>query len=116
MGKAERPPAVLHGAVGDGFTALDNLVALTSPATFLTSPCGAATPMLRPRRTIDAKSTARKLDDLAGELRREAEQSELDPYDEALLAAVLGLIEAMKTQAAAVAGAEARLCKVARRA
>ena len=72
--------------------------------------------MLRPRKTIDAKSTARTLDELAGALRREAEQPELDPYDDALLAAVLGLLEATKAQAAAVAGAEARLGKVARRA
>ena len=67
-------------------------------------------------RTSDAESTARTIDELAGTLQRKAEQSELDPYDEALLAAVLGLIEATKTQAAAVAGVEERLGKVARRA
>ena len=72
--------------------------------------------MLRPRKTIDAKSTARTLDDLADALRREAEQSELDPYDEALLGAVLGLMEATKAQAVAVAGVEGQLGKVARRA
>ena len=72
--------------------------------------------MLRPRRTIDAKSTARTLDDLAGTLRREAEHSDLDPYDEAMLGAVLGLMEATKAQVTAVAEVEARLGKVARRA
>ena len=72
--------------------------------------------MLRPRRTIDAKSTARTLNELAGALRPEAEQSEFDPCDEALLGAVLGLMKATEAQAAAVVGAEERLGKVVRRA
>ena len=72
--------------------------------------------MLRSKRTIDAKLTARVLDELTGTLRREAEQSHLDPYDEAMLGAVLGLMEATKAQATAVAEVEARLGKVARRA
>ena len=72
--------------------------------------------MLRPRTTIDSRTTIAKLDDLAGALRIEADKADLDPYDEAMLNAVLGLIETAKVETAALGGMETQFGKLARRA
>ena len=70
--------------------------------------------MLRPRKTIDPEATRTRLDDLGSALRREAEGAEADPFDEAMVAAVLGAAEAMKAEAAALSEVEGRLGKLAR--
>ncbi len=72
--------------------------------------------MPRPRKTIDAGATRAKLDGFVGAVRREAEGAESDPFDDAMLAAVVGIAEAMKAEAGALAEVEARLGKLARRA
>jgi hypothetical protein len=71
--------------------------------------------MLRPRKTVDAAGRRARLDDLVGTLRREIEGSEADPFDDAMVAAVVGVAEAMKAETDAMADAEARLGRVARR-
>ena len=48
-------------------------------------------------------------------MRREAEGAEADPFDDALVAAVLGAAETMKAEVAALAEVEARLGRLARR-
>ena len=70
--------------------------------------------MLRPRRTINAATTRAKLDDLVKTLRREALASDPDPFDEAMVAAVVGLAEALKSEADALAKVEAVIGKLAR--
>ena len=71
--------------------------------------------MLRPRKTIDAAGTRARLDELQTIVRREAEGAEADPFDDAMVAAVAGAAEAMKAGADALAEAEARIGKLARR-
>ncbi len=71
--------------------------------------------MPKPRKTIDAGATRAKLDDLVDAVRREAEGAENDPFDDAMLAAVVGIAEALKAEADALAELEARLGRLARR-
>ncbi len=71
--------------------------------------------MLKPRKTIDAGATRAKLDDLADAVRREAGRAEADPFDDAMLAAVTGIAEAMKAEAEALAEIEAWIGKLTRR-
>ena len=71
--------------------------------------------MLRPRKTIDAASTRARLDELQAAIRREAEGAEADPFDDAMVAAVLGAAEALKDDADALAEIEARLGRLARK-
>lgn len=71
--------------------------------------------MLRSRKTIGAGATLARLDDLAAHVRREAEGAEADPFDDAMLAAVAGLAEAMKAEASALAELEAGLQKADRK-
>lgn len=72
--------------------------------------------MLRPRKTIDATSTRTKLDDLQAVVRREGEGADADPFDDAMLAAVLGAAEALKAEAGRLAEVERQVGRVARRA
>lgn len=72
--------------------------------------------MLRPRRTINAETTRAKLDELQAATQREVELAEADPFDDARVAAVNGLIDAMKGQTSALAGMEAGLVKATRNA
>lgn len=73
--------------------------------------------MLRSRRTaIDAAGTAAKLDGLQAVVHREGEGAEADPFDDAMMAAVVGVAEALKAEADALVEIEARLGKLARRA
>ena len=72
--------------------------------------------MLRSRKTTNAAGTRTKLDELAAEVRREAEGAEADPFDEAMVAAVAGVAEAMKVQADALVEIETRLGRLAPRA
>ena len=71
--------------------------------------------MLRPRKTIDPKATRASLDDLGAAVQREAEGAEADPFDKAMVAAVLGVAEAMKGEAAALSEVEHRLGKLVRK-
>ena len=71
--------------------------------------------MLRPRTTIDAAGAATKLDGLQAAVRRETEGAEADPFDNAMVAAVLGAAEALKVEGDALAGFEARLNRLARK-
>ncbi len=68
--------------------------------------------MPKPRKTIDAGATRAKLDGLVDAVRREAEGAESDPLDDAMLATVVGVAEAVNTEAGALAE---RMTKVARR-
>ena len=72
--------------------------------------------MLRPRKTTDPKATRTGLDDVGSAVRREAESAEADPFDEAMVAAVLGAVEAMKAEGDALREIEERLGKLARKA
>ncbi len=72
--------------------------------------------MLRPRKTIDAASARARLDDVVAAVRREAEGAEADPFDEAMVAAVLGAVDAMKAEGDALSEIEERLGKLARKA
>lgn len=72
--------------------------------------------MLRSRTTINAAGTRARLDALHATIQREAEGAEADPFDDAMLAAVAGVVEALKAEADALAEVEARLGKVARKA
>ena len=71
--------------------------------------------MLRPRKMIDPVAVVAKLDDLTNILRREADRAEVDPYDEALLGAVFGLIETSKVETVAFGKIETQFGKLARR-
>lgn len=71
--------------------------------------------MLRPRKTVDAAGTRAKLDDVMATLRREALASDHDPFDNAMMAAVAGLAEAMKAETDAMVDAEARLGRLVRK-
>ena len=75
----------------------------------------AADLMLRPRKTIDPKATRARLDEIGAAVRREAESAEADPFDEAMVAAVLGVAETLKAEAAALSAVEDRLGKLVRK-
>ena len=70
--------------------------------------------MLRPRKTADAAGRRARLDDLVAALQREALASDHDPFDDAMVAAVVGLAEAMKAETDAFANAQARLGRLVR--
>lgn len=72
--------------------------------------------MWRPWKTIDSADTGMKLDELQMAVRREMEGSEADPSEDAMVAAVVGLAGAMKAEADVLAGVEAQMGKLARRA
>ena len=72
--------------------------------------------MLRLHKTIDVDDTRARLDGLTSAVRREVESAEADPFDDAMVAAVVGLAEGLKGEAGALAELEARLGKLARRA
>ncbi len=72
--------------------------------------------MMRPRKPIRAAAHRAKLDELQAAIRREADAAEADPFDEAMVAAVVGLADALKAEADALAEIEARLGKLERRA
>ncbi len=72
--------------------------------------------MLRSRMIIDAAGTRARLDELQAAVRREADAAEADPFDEAMVAAVLGVADVMKAEADALAEIEARMGKMERRA
>ena len=63
---------------------------------------------------IDPKATRTRLDEIGGTVRRETENAEADPFDEAMVAAVLGAAEAMKAEAATLSEVEDRMDKLAR--
>ena len=69
--------------------------------------------MLRPRVTIDAAAHRAKLDDVVGTVRREADTADADPFDDAMVAAVYGVADALKAQADALAEMEAWMAKLA---
>ena len=71
--------------------------------------------MPRSRITTDAVATWKRLAHLTAAVRREAEGAEGDPFDEAMVAAVVGLAEALIAEADALTELEARLGKLARR-
>ena len=71
--------------------------------------------MLRSRKTIDVAYTHTQLGALQAAVRREAESAEADPFDEAMIAAVLGVAEMMKAEADALAAVAVRQGKLARR-
>ena len=72
--------------------------------------------MLRPRKTIEPGAARSKLDDVAAAVRRDAEGAEADPFDDAMVAAVLGAAEAMKAEVDALSALEERLGQLARKA
>ncbi len=72
--------------------------------------------MLRPRKTIEAAGTRARLDDVLAAVQREAEGAEADPFDDAMIAAVVELAEAMLAEADALAEIEGQVGKLARRA
>ncbi len=71
--------------------------------------------MLRLRNTVNTAGTRANLDEMQAAVRREAAGTEADPFDEAMVAAVLGVAEAMKAEADALAEIEKRICTLARR-
>ena len=71
--------------------------------------------MLRPRKRIDAGATQAKPDGAVAAVRREGEGADADPFDGAMLAAVMGAAEAMKAEAGALEDLEAGLQKVGRK-
>ena len=70
--------------------------------------------MMRPRKTSDATDTQAKLDKLQAAIRREADAAEADPFDEAMVTAVIGIADAIKAETVALAEIEKRLGRVAR--
>lgn len=71
--------------------------------------------MLRPKKIIDASVTRARLDDVVAVVRREAEGAEADPFDEAMIAAAVGLAQVMKAEADALVETEGQVGKLARR-
>ena len=71
--------------------------------------------MLRSRKMLDAAGTRAKLDELVANLRRQALASDHDPFDDAMVAAVIGAADAMKAETDALAHTEARLDRLARK-
>ncbi len=70
--------------------------------------------MLRSRKTIDADGVRARLNELQVAVRREAVGTEADPFDAAMVAAVVGLADAMKAEADAFAEIEVRLARITR--
>lgn len=72
--------------------------------------------MPRPKTTIDPEAVRTALDDLATRLQQVAEGGEADPFDDAMLGAIFGLVELSKTQATMLASLESAGVKLARKA
>ena len=72
--------------------------------------------MLRSHKTTDADGVRGRLNELQAAVRREADSAEADPFDEAMIAAVLGAAEALKAAADALAELGMHLGKLARNA
>ncbi len=72
--------------------------------------------MPRSRTIVDAADTSARLDRLAAAVKSEADGAESDPFDDAMVAAVVGIAEAMQADGTALAELEARLGRLARRA
>ncbi len=70
---------------------------------------------MRPRIPVGTAPHRAKLYDIVAAVRREADGAEADPFDEAMIAAVLGAAEAMKAEADALAAVAVRQGKLARR-
>ena len=70
--------------------------------------------MMRPRKPIGAAAHRAKLDELQAAIRREADAAEADAFDDAMVAAVVGLADAMKAEADAFAEIEVRLARITR--
>ncbi|MGI3903061.1 MAG: hypothetical protein ACRYGP_30570 [Janthinobacterium lividum] len=66
--------------------------------------------MLKPK-PIDVTSELLKLDDLMATLRKETQNADSDPFDDALVAAVNGAADAMKTEGAALEAARKRVVR-----
>ena len=71
--------------------------------------------MPRPKKTIDPEAIRAALDGLATRLQHVAETDEADPFDDAMLSAIFGLVELSKAQAATLATLEAAGIKLARK-
>ena len=71
--------------------------------------------MPRPKTTIDPEAIRATLDELANRLQHVAENDEADPFDDAMLSAIFGLVELSKTQATMLASLESAGVKLARK-
>ena len=71
--------------------------------------------MPRPKKTIAPEAIRTRLDDLATRLQHVAEGDEADPFDDAMLGAIFGLVELSKTQARTLADLEATAVKLERK-
>ena len=69
--------------------------------------------MLKPK-PLDVSSELLSLDGLVAALRHETEKADADPFDDALVAAVVGAAEAMKAEGAALEAARKRIVRLAR--
>ena len=72
--------------------------------------------MPRPKKTIDPEAARSALDGLANRLQQVAEGGEADPFDDAMLGAIFGLVELSKTQARELAALEAAGARLERKA
>ena len=70
--------------------------------------------MPRYRTIIDAPAHRTRLDDAVAAVRREADGAAADPFDEAMMAAVFGIAEALKAETDALADLEKRMGKLGR--
>ncbi|MGI3902549.1 MAG: hypothetical protein ACRYGP_16525 [Janthinobacterium lividum] len=70
--------------------------------------------MLKPKR-LDTASDLLRLDGLMASLRHETEKADSDPFDDALVAAVVGAAEAMKAEGAAMEEARKLIVRLARK-
>ena len=64
---------------------------------------------------MDATGRRARFDDLVATLRREALASDHDPFDHAMVTAVVGLAVTIKAETDALADAEAQLGRLARK-
>lgn len=71
--------------------------------------------ILRSRAAIDPAGARARLDALQATVHREAEGTEVDPFDDAAMAAVAGVTEASKAEAGALAVGETGAVKMGRK-
>ena len=69
--------------------------------------------MLKPK-PLNVASELLRLDDLMASLRTEFANADADPFDDALVAAVVGAADAMKVEGAALDAARKRITRLAR--
>jgi hypothetical protein len=69
--------------------------------------------MLKPK-PLDLSTDLLRLDGLMASLRHETEKADADPFDDALVAAVVGAADAMKAEGAAMEEARKRIVRLAR--